>query len=188
MFVLIRGIASLRFVNDKPVRLSPRATVVLAVALLITVMQAQTARSMVVAAAGMAAAVGTAAAAAGTAAAAAGMVAAEVGTAAVPGTRVAARTAAAVLAALLGTTAAGMAVAAGTAAAAGMAAVPGTAVAGTKAGTAAVTAGGGWSRALAGTVTTRQSTPTLTPTHTHRSCLQYPIGITARTPPVTTPM
>jgi hypothetical protein len=45
MFVLIGGTPSLRFVNDKPVRLSPHATVVLAVALLITVMQPQTARA-----------------------------------------------------------------------------------------------------------------------------------------------
>jgi uncharacterized membrane protein len=45
MFVLINGTPSLRFVNDRPVQLSPHATVVLAVALLITVMQPQTARA-----------------------------------------------------------------------------------------------------------------------------------------------
>jgi hypothetical protein len=45
MWVLINGTHSLRFVNDKPVRLSPRAAVVLAVALLIAMMQPQTARA-----------------------------------------------------------------------------------------------------------------------------------------------
>ena len=45
MCVLINRTPSLRFANDKPVRLSPRATVVLAVALLIAVMQPQTARA-----------------------------------------------------------------------------------------------------------------------------------------------
>jgi len=45
MCVLINGTHSLRFVNDKPVRLSPRAAVVLAVALLIAMMQPQTARA-----------------------------------------------------------------------------------------------------------------------------------------------
>src|SRR5271166_1828894 len=84
--------------------------------------------------------------------------------------------------------AAGTVAAAGTAAAAGMAGVPGTAVAGTKAGTVVVSAGGGWSRTLAGTLTTRQSTPIPTPTRTHRPCLRYRIGIIARSPPVTTLM
>src|SRR5271169_5257174 len=45
MCVLINGTPSLRLVRDKPVPLSPRATVVFAVALLIAVMQPQTVRA-----------------------------------------------------------------------------------------------------------------------------------------------
>ena len=172
MCVLINGTPSLRLVRDKPVRLSPRATVVFAVALLIAVMQPQTVRAQHGGGGWHGGGWNGGGGAwnggggndsdwrgGGTAAAGAAA-----GTAAAAGA------------------------ATGTVAAAGTAAVPGMVVAGTKAGTVAVTAGGGWSRALAGTLTTRRSTPILTPTRTHRPCLRYPIGIIARILPVTTLM